>query len=61
MQSRERSIPIPDYPYSHWRTKRKPGERVVELVVDYGVPDISNFVLRVEMQGDQELRLIFAP
>jgi hypothetical protein len=53
---------IPDYPHSHWRTKRKRGERVVELVVDYGVPDISKFVLRVvEMQGDQELRLIFAP
>jgi hypothetical protein len=51
---------IPDYPYSHWRTKRKRGERVVELVVDYAVPDVRNFVKRVvEMRGDKETRTIY--
>jgi hypothetical protein len=51
---------IPDYPYSHWRSKRKRGERVVEFVIDYGVPDIHRFVRRVvEMRGDQTLRTIF--
>jgi hypothetical protein len=51
---------IPDYPYSNWRSKRKRGERVVEFVIDYGVPDINRFVRRVvEMRGDQELRTIF--
>ena len=32
---------IPDYPYIHWRKRRPPGERVVELAVDYSVPDSS--------------------
>lgn len=38
---------IADYPYEHWRRKRKKGERVVELCVDYSVPDIAKFVTRV--------------
>jgi len=51
---------IPDYPYNEWRRKRRRGERVVELAVDYGVPDIVNFVCRVvRMQRDQEQQIIF--
>jgi hypothetical protein len=47
---------IPDYPYSIWRAKRKKGERVVELAVDHGVPDIGRFVKRVvQMRGDEEI------
>ena len=38
---------IANYPYSHWRKKRQRGERVVELAVDYAVPDIKNHVRRV--------------
>ena len=38
---------IPDYPYSYWRSKRRRGERVVELAVDYAVPDIRKHVRRV--------------
>ena len=38
---------IPDYPYAYWRRKRKRGERVVELAVDYSVPDIRKHVRRV--------------
>lgn len=51
---------IPDYPYDYFRAKRKRGERVVELAVDYAVPDIAKFVTRVvRMKGDAELAILF--
>jgi len=40
-------LPISDYPYGHWRSKRPKGERVVELAVNRGVPEIARFVRRV--------------
>ena len=47
--------PIADYPYNHWRAKRRRGERVVELAVDYSVPDISKHSKKVfTMQGTKE-------
>jgi hypothetical protein len=47
---------FPDYPYSYWRSRRARGERVVELAVDYSVPDIAQFVTQVvQMQASQEL------
>ena len=53
---------IPDYPYSDWRPKRARGERIVEFVVDHGVPDISKYVTRVvEMHGNKENRTIYTP
>jgi len=50
-------LPIADYPYAQWRANgRKPGERVVELTVDYSIPDIARFVRRVDrMQGSTVL------
>ncbi len=49
-------LPIADYPYAHWRARRAPGERVVELSVLAGVPDVERFVLRVTtMRGDQSV------
>jgi hypothetical protein len=52
---------ISDYPYSFWRTKRPRKERVVEFVVDYGVPDIRKYVRRVvEMKNNDELRTLYA-
>lgn len=51
---------ISNYPYSTRRKNRRRGERVVEVAVDYGIPDIRNFVVRVlEMQGDREIRTIY--
>jgi hypothetical protein len=51
---------ISDYPYSMWKRKRRRGERVVELAVDYAVPDIVQFVERVvSMKGDLEVTEIF--
>lgn len=51
---------VSEYPYALWRTKRKRGERVVELAVDYAVPDVAKFVSRVvRMQASQELSVLF--
>ncbi|MBD8824975.1 DUF7002 family protein [Pseudomonas sp. CFBP 13602] len=47
---------IPDYPVKH---SGKPDKTVVELVVDYAVPDIASFVLEVRrMRGSEVLGVI---
>lgn len=47
-RGRETFLPIAEYPYARWRAQgRKAGERVVELTVDYAVPDAARFVRRV--------------
>jgi hypothetical protein len=52
---------IGDYPYSEWRCKRRRGERVVELAIDYGVPDIARFVTKVtQIKGSEQLSQIFS-
>jgi hypothetical protein len=38
---------IPDYPYLHWSNRRPKKDRVVELAVDYSIPDIVEHVRRV--------------
>ncbi len=51
-RGRSTMLPIADYPYATWRAKRPRGERVVELAVAYGVPDIAKFVRRtLRMRG----------
>jgi hypothetical protein len=51
---------IPDYPYAGWRKRRRRGERVVELAVDYSVPDICKYVRRVlVMHSERELEVLF--
>lgn len=51
---------ISEYPYEHWKTKRKKGERVVELAVDYAVEDVAKYVRRVvRMKGAEENASIF--
>ena len=50
---------IENYPYSYWRAKRKRGERVVELAIDYAVPDIHVHVRQVlVMKGAQTVSVI---
>lgn len=40
---------LADYPYEQWLAQRgRSGEPVVELTVRYAVPDIANFVTKVE-------------
>ena len=47
--------PIASYPYARWRSKRPRGERVVELAIDRGVPDIARFVRKVTtMRGGED-------
>ena len=51
---------IDDYPYAYWRTKRRYGEPVVELAVDYCVPDIVDHVSRVlVMRGTNVEGILF--
>ena len=51
---------IAAYPYAYRKTKRRRGERVVELAVDYAVPDVAKFVTRVSrMKGPEELGALF--
>lgn len=51
---------IRDYPYSHWRSRRSRGERVVELAVDHSVPDLVLHTKRVVvMQGTEEQAVLF--
>ena len=51
---------IRSYPYTHWRSRRKRGERVVELAVREGVPDIHKHVLRVlVMKGPSVLSTLW--
>lgn len=51
---------IENYPYAHWRGKRKRGERVVELAVTGGVRDIAEFVNRVAvMKGNHVQQVIW--
>ena len=53
-------LPIADYPYAHWRARRPCAERVVELAVCGGVPDIARLVRRVVvMQGPAERETLF--
>jgi hypothetical protein len=47
---------IAAYPYADWKAKRRRGERVVELAIDYAVPDVGKFVSRAcQMRGPEEL------
>ena len=46
---------IAEYPYSYWRKRRRRGERVVELAVDYAVRDIHKHVRRVLVKKGKEV------
>ncbi|WP_417837184.1 DUF7002 family protein [Thalassospira tepidiphila] len=49
---------IESYPYDYWKSKRRVGERVVELCVDEGVPDLVDYVLDVYvLKGDERTEL----
>jgi hypothetical protein len=44
---------LADYPYDEWAHRRgKSGEPLVELTIDYAVPDISSYVTRAETWAD---------
>ncbi len=45
---------IDKYDYAFWRCRRPRGERVVELAVTGGIPDIARFVTRVTRRRSTE-------
>ncbi len=45
---------INDYPYQCWRKKRRRGERVVELCIDDGIANVTDFVERVYVVHGEE-------
>ncbi len=52
-------LSVDDYPYAHWRARRPRGERVVELAVEPGLPDIGVLVRRVTlMRGAETLGVL---
>lgn len=52
---------IPAYPYAMWRSKRRRGERAVELCVDYQVADIAYHTQRVvRMRGNEEVSILYS-
>lgn len=51
---------IDDYPYAHWRKRRRATERAVELAIDYSVSDIADHVVRVvSKRGSDNLGVIY--
>ena len=59
-RGRDTFLPITDYPYAHWRSRRAAGERVIELSVLGGVPDVERFVQRaMTMRGEQVIGVLF--
>jgi hypothetical protein len=45
---------ISDYPFEEWCSRRARANAVVELAIDYAVPNVKDFVLRVdERKGEQ--------
>ena len=51
---------IVDYHFDTWKRKRGKQNAVVELVEDYSVPDVADFVLKVEeRKGEKVLSVVF--
>jgi hypothetical protein len=60
-RGRRTFLPIDAFPYDAWRKKRNDRlDAVVELVIPYAVPDVTDFVLKVERQrGDEVLQTVW--
>ena len=50
-RGRDTFLLLKDYPFEKWDRKRRGRDPAVELAVIYSVPDIAEFVLRVENRG----------
>lgn len=52
-------LPLSDYPFELWFSKRRGKDPIVELAIQYAVPDVTNFVERVALvqagQPDHEI------
>lgn len=47
-------LPLSDYPFDEWDQKRRRKDPAVELAVIHSVPEICDFVVRVESRGGGE-------
>lgn len=54
-------LPIGEYPYAKWKKKRRRGERVVELTVIGGVPDIAEYVTEVSIRACKATKTVIEP
>jgi hypothetical protein len=59
-RGRETFLPLVEYPFETWRQKRGKRDAVVELTVTHSVPDVADFVFRVEeRQGGRTTRVVW--
>jgi hypothetical protein len=60
-RSKQTFLPIRDYPFDSWLNKRRDARRsVVELSVDYSVPNIADLTIRAEiLDGNGRAELLF--
>ena len=49
-------LAISKYPFSIWRSKRSPKKAVVELAVDYSVPNITDYVIEVREMHQESIK-----
>lgn len=55
-------LPLAQYPWSHWESKRRGKDTVVEVAITGGVPNLREFVIRVEeVDPSGDRREIFRP
>lgn len=50
-RGRDTFLPLTEYPFAEWDRKRRRRDPIVELAVAYSVPDVREFVVRVEHRG----------
>jgi hypothetical protein len=53
-RGRDCFIPLSQYPFAEWHRKRRGREPVVELSVEYSVPNLTDFVESVALVGRGE-------
>jgi hypothetical protein len=55
-RGRQTFLPVESYPFDDWLTKRRNrSQAVVELAVDYSVPDVEGLVIRVDRMKRNEV------
>jgi hypothetical protein len=44
-------LPLSEYPFEDWRRKRAAKDSIIELAIDYSVPDVKDIVISVAESG----------
>lgn len=53
-RGRDTFLPLDQYPFDEWNAKRRGNQPIVELAVRHSVPDIADFIIRVDNRGRGE-------